>query len=325
METAALFAVAVLYALVNGINDGGSLTGAAIQGGRLRPLAAIGLFAGALVVVPLVVGAPVAETLATRLVDFGATDGPRGMLVAVLVALIVAGGLAWAGLPTSLTLATVGAFVGVGVGSDLAVDDTEVVRVLVLAVAAPVVGGLVAFSLMGLARLSVIARLGRAGRIRTTTTTMVALAYAANDGQKMVAVAVVAGGAGAATAGRPGAGLLIALAAVFALGAALGARRVGATLGHGVLAARPSRLAASEASAAGAVAVTGWLGAPVSMTQSLAGSLAGSGVTDGVRRVRWRLAARLVLAWVVTFPAAFVAAAVLAGPAMAIGAPAGGT
>lgn len=323
MEDVALLVVAVVYALVNGLNDGGSLTGAAMLGGRLRPLAVIGLLSAALVLVPLFAGAPVAETLATRLVDFGAADGTRALLVAVLVAVLVTGVLAWAGLPTSLTLATVGAFVGVGVGSDLALEHTEVVRVLFLAAAAPVVGGLFAFALMWLARLSVVARLGRAGRIRTATTGMVALAYAANDGQKMIAVAVIAGGAEAATAARPGAVLLIGLAVVFALGAVLGMRRAGATLGQGVLAARPSRLAASEVSAAGAVAITGWLGAPVSMTQSLAGSLAGSGVTDGVRRVRWRLASRLVLAWLVTFPAAFVPAALLAGPVIALG-PAGG-
>jgi inorganic phosphate transporter, PiT family len=324
VEAVVLVAVAVLYALVNGLNDGGALTGAAIQGGRLRPLAVVGLLSAALVVVPLVAGAPVAETLATRLVDFGATDGQRALVVAVLVAVLVAGGLAWAKLPTSLTLATVGGVVGVGVGSDLGVDNTEVVRVLILAAAAPVMGGLVAFVLMGLARLSVVSRLGRAGRVRTVTTGMVALAYAANDGQKMIAVAVVAGGAQAATAARPGALLLVGLAAVFALGAVLGMRRAGGTLGHGVLAGRPSRLAASEVSAAGAVAVTGWLGAPVSMTQSLAGSLGGSGITDGVRRVRWRLASRLLLAWVVTFPAAFALAALLVEPAMDL-APGGGT
>lgn len=318
METTVLIAAAVAYALVNGLNDGGALTGAAIRGGRLRPLSVIGLLTLALVVVPLVAGAPVAETLASRLVDFGGADGRRMLVVAVVAAVAVTGGLSWAGFPTSLTLATVGAFLGVGVGTDLVVDVAEVMRVLVLAVLAPVVGGVVAFALIGVARLSVVARLGRAARMRTVTTGLVALAYGANDGQKMIAVAVVAGGAEATGAGRPGAGLLIGLALLFALGAVLGLRRAGSTFGHGVLAARPAHLAASEVSAAGAVAITGWLGAPVSMTQALAGSLAGSGVSEGARRVRWRLASRLVLAWVVTFPAAVATAAVLAGAVAAL-------
>ena len=308
----ALLGLAALYAVINGLNDGGALTGAAIQTSRLRPLAAVVIHASALVAIPLVFGAPVARTLAGRLVDFDADVGAQVLAVAVLAAIAVTGGLAWARLPTSLTLATIGAFVGAGLGSPLAVDGVEVGRVLALGVAAPILGGLVAYGLVSLVRLSLLARVGRVdSRVRAVTSTLVALAYAANDGQKMIAVAVVATGAGATAAARPGAGMLAGLAVAFALGTLVGMRRSGATLGHGVVAARPSYLAFSEASAAGAVALTGAFGAPVSMTQALAGSLAGRGLNEGLRRVRWRLASRLVVAWVVTFPAALLLAALI--------------
>jgi inorganic phosphate transporter, PiT family len=312
VEAAALLGLAALYAVINGLNDGGALTGAAIQTSRLRPLAAVAIHASALVAIPLLFGAPVARTLAGRVVDFDAATGAQVLAVAVLAAIAVTGGLAWARLPTSLTLATIGAFVGAGLGSPLSVDGVEVARVLALGVAAPILGGLVAYALVSLVRLSLLARLGRVdSRVRAVTSTLVALAYAANDGQKMIAVAVVATGAGATAAARPGVGMLVGLALAFALGTLVGMRRSGATLGHGVVAARPSYLAFSEASAAGAVALTGALGAPVSMTQSLAGSLAGSGLNEGLRRVRWRLASRLVVAWVVTFPAALLLAALV--------------
>lgn len=321
METTALVVIAALYAVVNGLNDGGALIGAAIRRSRLRPLAGAALLGGALVLVPLVAGAPVAETLADRLVDFTMADGARALGIAVVVAIGVTGALAWAGLPTSLTLATVGGFVGVGLGSPLTVAGAEVVRVLVLAALAPLVGGLVAVALMAVLRLPRIARRGRIGAgTRVVTSTLTALAYAANDGQKMIAVGVIAVGGGATRASRPGALLLVGLAAAFVLGTLAGMRRSGFTLGHGVLAARTTHLTVSELSAATAVTASGWLGAPVSMTQSLAGSLAGSGVTDGMRRVRWRLTARLVLAWVVTFPAALGAAALAA--ALLVGGPA---
>ena len=324
VEAVALLGLVALYAVVNGLNDGGSLTGAAIQTSRLRPLAAITIHASALIVIPLVFGAPVARTLADRLVDFDAITGTQVLAVAVLAAIAVTGGLAWARLPTSLTLATIGAFVGAGLGSPLTVDGAEVARVLALGVAAPILGALGAFALVSLLRLSLLARLGRVdSRVRAVTSTLVALAYAANDGQKMIAVAVVATGAGVTAAAHPGVGMLVGLAVAFVLGTLVGMRRSGATLGHGVVAARPSYLALSEASAAGAVALTGALGAPVSMTQSLAGSLAGSGLNEGLRRVRWRLASRLVVAWVVTFPAALLFAA-LATWLLVDGAAAGG-
>ncbi len=312
-QSLVLVALAGLYAAVNGLNDGGALAGAAMQGGRLRPLAVIGVLVAALVALPLALGAPVAHTLAARLVDFDGAGGTVTLVVAVLSAIAVTGALAWLRLPTSLTLATIGAFVGAGLGSPVTVDATEVARVLLLGVAAPLVGGLLAFGLMALVRLPMLARVGRAGpRMRTATSTLVALAYAANDGQKMIAVGVVATGAGAAAAARPPPGLMLGLAVAFTLGTLVGMRRGGATLGRGVVAARQSYLASSEAAAATAVGVTGALGAPVSITQSLAGSLAGSGVTDGLRRVRWRLASRLILAWVVTFPAALLVAGLVA-------------
>ena len=273
----------------------------------------VGALVVAVVAVPLALGAPVAHTLATQLVDFDRPDGTRILVVAVLSAVAVTGVLAWLRLPTSLTLATIGAFVGAGLGGSSTVDGAEVGRVLLLGAAAPLLGGVAAYALIVLAHLPALARLGRAGpRLRMGTSTLVAVAYAANDGQKMIAVGVVATGAGAASAARPGALLLVGLGLAFGLGTVLGMRRSGATLGRGVVAARQSHLAASEMAAAGAVGVTGWLGAPVSMTQALAGSLAGSGVSDGLRRVRWRLAARLGLAWVVTFPAALLVAGLVA-------------
>lgn len=313
VEAAALLVLTGLYAVVNGLNDGGALTGAAIQTSRLRPLAVVGIHAAALVLVPLLLGAPVARTLASRLVDFDAAAGAQVLTVAVVAAVAVSGVLAWVRLPTSLTLATIGAFVGAGLGGPLSVDGVEVVRVLALGVAAPVLGALVAYVLISTARLSVLSRVRRVDwRVRPVTSTLVALAYAANDGQKMIAVGVVATGGGARVAARPGGGLLLGLAAAFALGTLVGMRRSGATLGHGVVAARPSHLASSEVAAAGAVTLTGALGAPVSMTQTLAGSLAGSGMNEGRRRVRWRLASRLVFAWMVTFPAALLLGALAA-------------
>jgi inorganic phosphate transporter, PiT family len=58
---------------------------------------------------------------------------------------------------------------------------------------------------------------------------------------------------------------------------------------------------------------TGAVGAPVSMTQAVAGGLVGAGGTRGWSRVRWRAAAQLGVAWVLTLPTAFGAAALTTG------------
>jgi inorganic phosphate transporter, PiT family len=57
------------------------------------------------------------------------------------------------------------------------------------------------------------------------------------------------------------------------------------------------------------VLAAGSLGAPVSMTQAVAGGLIGAGGTRGWSRVRWAAVTKLAAAWVVTLPAAFAAAA----------------
>ncbi|HVL99017.1 MAG TPA: inorganic phosphate transporter, partial [Egibacteraceae bacterium] len=59
------------------------------------------------------------------------------------------------------------------------------------------------------------------------------------------------------------------------------------------------------------------VGAPVSMTQSVAAALVGAGMSYGHRRVRWRAVGRLGLAWLLTLPAsAALAAAVARGGAL---------
>jgi inorganic phosphate transporter, PiT family len=312
VESGLLVVLAIGYAVVCGINDGGALVGVAIRGGRSRPVSAVLLLVAGVVLVPWLAGAPVARTLAVDLVGFDAEAGTAALAVAVVVALAVTTLSAMVGLPTSLTLATVGAFVGAGIGTALVVEPAVVVRVLVLAFAAPLAGAALAVGLMRLARLPWAVRRGATlARFRPWSRGVVAVAYGANDGQKMIAVAVVAAGAGAPAAGRPGLGVLVALGVAFGLGTLVGIRRVGVTLGAAVLAARPSHLVAGELASSTAVIASGTLGAPVSMTQSVAGAVAGAGAAEGPRRVRWRLASRLLAAWMITFPAALAGAALL--------------
>lgn len=309
METILLALLAGGYAIVCGANDGGALAGVAIRGGRTRPVQSVLVLVAAVVLVPLLLGAPVARTLAVDLVAFE-DEAAAALTVAVLAALVVTGASAAVGLPTSLTLATVGAFVGVGVGTAMSVDPAVVVRVLSLALLAPVLGAALAAGLLRAVRLPRLVRRGRLlVRARPWSAGLVAVAYGANDGQKMIAVAVVAVGAGPAAAERPGVGVLLGVAAAFAVGTLIGLRRAGATVGSEVLAARPTHLVAGELAASCAVGASGAAGAPVSMTQAIAGAVAGAGAAEGPRRVRWRVAGRLVMAWVITFPASLGLAA----------------
>lgn len=322
-QTVVLLAVAAGFAVVNGANDGATLVAAGLKVPSLPPGAAIALLTVALVAAPLLLGTPVATTLASRLVSFeaepGAIAGSTGLLLAVVTAVVVATVLARRGLPTSLTLALVGGITGAGLGGGLPVSWGTFALVAVAGLVAPLLGTAGGFVL---ARLSATVPVRtdvtrRITRVHAAAFALQSVAYAMNDGQKMLAVGAIAlsaAGVDTVAGGRVtlGAAALAIIAVLFGLGVLGGLRRVAGTLGGGLLRARPSDAVAAELSSATVVLATAAVGAPVSMTQSVAGALVGSGMSVSYRRVRWRAAGRLGLAWLITLPVSAALAAALA-------------
>jgi inorganic phosphate transporter, PiT family len=314
LEAVVLVAAAVLFSVINGVNDGGALMAVALKAPASR-IYAFAALAGLIVVAPLLLGTEVATTLADRLVSFerdlGRDEGLAALAVAVFAAILVVGVLARSGLPTSLTLALIGGIAGAGIGFGAPVAWDTVLLVLAIAAAAPILGGLIAWLLTWAAGL--VPPGGRAGdRLRhahLVSFTLLYVAYGANDGQKMLAIFAVA--FGTASGGvDANLGQLLAIAALFAIGTVTGLRRMAGTLIAGVLLARPIHVVAAEGSASVAVLGSAALGAPVSITQAVTGGLVGSGVESGYLRVRWQVAGQVVLAWTLTLPAAVVAAVV---------------
>ncbi|MFI6818412.1 inorganic phosphate transporter [Nonomuraea sp. NPDC050328] len=138
------------------------------------------------------------------------------------------------------------------------------------------------------------------------------LAYAVNDGQKMIAVAGVAievarqGPGGVGPVGLTP-GWMALLVMVFLAGAMTSLPGVGARLGRGLVLARPLHLVSAGTAAAGAVLGSSALGGPVSMTQSVAAGIVGAAAGEGSRRVRWQGVLTIATAWLLTLPAAWSA------------------
>lgn len=312
-EMAGMAVAAVAFASLNGANDGASLTSLGLTVRGLSPVAALTALGVALAGVPLVLGTPVASTLTARLVAFDGAAGRRILLAAIGAAVLVTLALSVRGLPTSITLALIGGIGGAGLGAGLRVAWPVIGLVLLAAAIAPVIGGLVAFVATHVARRlpsrSAVQR--RVRRTHTLAFVALCLAYGANDGQKVLAVfALVLGAPGGHVRADP---LPLVLGAIlFVAGGALGLRRYAHTVGGGVVAARPEQAVVTEGSAAAVVLAMAAVGAPVSMTQSVAGGLVGAAWSTGMRRVRWRMVLRIAIAWVLTLPAAFLVGAVAA-------------
>lgn len=313
-----LVVAALAFALVCGANDGAALVALNLNDRFVRPLAALVTLSVVLALGPVLLGTGVAATFVHGLVAFEGDSGRSALLAAVIVAVGVVFALQRQGLPTSLTLALTGAIVGVGLGSGLAVGWGSVLLTLVAGALAPFASGAIAFVLQRL--LPAMSRRGplqvRLAVLRLGGFLLQCLAYAANDGQKMIAVLSVAT---AASTVEPTVRLepleLAAIGTLFGVGALLGVHRYSTSLGRGIAPTRPAQTGIAQVSAAFAVFGGAALGAPVSMTQSTTAALVGAGASAAYRQVRWGQAARILIAWIITLPTSVVIAALFAAVA----------
>src|SRR5690606_37238730 len=242
----------------------------------VRPLTAALVLAAAVALVPAVFGAEVARTLSHRLVGFGGPDAATAVVLAVVGSIVVVVFLSWRGLPTSLTLALVGGIVGAGVGGGLPISGSWTLMVLALAATAPLIGMFIAVGIARLwRRLPLRAVVGeQARRAHHVGLAMLAFAYGANDGQKILGVFALA-----AVAGPPSGPIhgsvwgLLALGALCNLGTVIGTARTRDRLGAAVRTLPPVDAVTAQLSAAVAVTGSALVGAPASMTQSLTGAL----------------------------------------------------
>lgn len=295
LDALVLIVVAGLFAVVSGVNDGGALLATGLKLPVVRPVTGIAVLTVLVAVVPLMTH-QVALTFVTRLGSFEGPGGRIAVTIAVVSALAVVWVLSAKGRPTSLTLAVVGGLTGAGLGWELQISAHWVVLVLAFGLAAPFAGGLLAWPIIRMLVTTTTARGLRgwhwAGFLLQT------FAYAANDGQKMLAVFMIA-------LGFTGAPLeyTVAVAVLFAFGAMYGLPRAGRTLSREIIVSRPPHGVAAELAAGVAVIGCAAVGMPVSMTQAIAGGLVGAGVAQGGGRVRWYAAVKIVIAWLLTLPA----------------------
>ncbi|NJP98687.1 inorganic phosphate transporter [Nonomuraea sp. FMUSA5-5] len=320
--TLAFAGTAVLFVLVTGANDGAALIGLGLRFPKAPGWLAVALPAAALIGVPYVLGVAVAATFTERLAGLGSEGGAAAFLAGVVIAVGVVAVLAGRGLPTSLTLAVVGGITGAGFGAGLPVSAAGLGTVLAVGALAPLAGVLFGYLLAACSRR--VPSHGRMPRLvlaaHLLAYTAQCVAYAVNDGQKMVAVVSVAlevgrhgvGGIGPVSVGPAWMALLVL---VFLTGALTSLPTVGARLGRGLVLARPLYVVSAETAAAGAVLGSSVLGAPVSMTQSVTAGVVGAAASEGSRRVRWQGVANMGTAWLVTLPSS-MALGCLAGLAV---------
>jgi PiT family inorganic phosphate transporter len=318
---ALVVATAVSFDFTNGFHDTANAMATTIATGALKPKLAVTV-AALLNFVGAFISLKVAATIAEGIVD-GDVITPAVIFGGLIGAITWNLATWWFGLPSSSSHALIGGIVGstfAAAGSGAIQVDGIVSKVLVPALASPVLAGLIAalgvFLVYRLIRSHSPARSEREFRwAQIASSSMVALAHGTNDAQKTMGVISLALIANGSIAGGPDFSVptwvVIVCATAIALGTYTGGWRIIQTLGTKVVEVRPPQGFGSEAVAATVILASSHVGYPLSTTQVVSGAVTGSGVGRPGAQVNWAVARRIVYGWLLTLPAAAAVGALM--------------
>ena len=303
---------ALAFDFTNGFHDTANAMATTISTGALKPKVAVAMSA-VLNLVGAFLSVEVANTISKGLVD--ETGIRPEVIFAALVGAILWNLLTWlVGLPSSSSHALMGGLIGATIASagvGAVHGDALVTKVLIPAIAAPLVAGIAAFlgtrltySLGKKADGQAAAKGYRTGQIASAG--LVSLAHGTNDAQKtmgIITLALVAGGTLAPDSDPP-MWVILSAGLAIALGTYLGGWRIIRTMGKGLTDLQPQQGFAAQTSAATVILASSHLGFSLSTTHSVSGSVMGAGLGRKGGVVRWSTATRMFVAWGLTLPAA---------------------
>ncbi|HJT03554.1 MAG TPA: inorganic phosphate transporter [Pseudonocardiaceae bacterium] len=311
---------ALAFDFTNGFHDTANAMATSIATGALKPKVAVAL-SGVLNLIGAFLSVAVAETISSGLLED--TKITPVVIFGGLIGAIVWNLVTWLlGLPSSSSHALFGGLIGatwVAAGADAVHFGTVVSKILVPAVLAPIVAGVVALAGTYLAyRITSRAHRATVGAGFKTgqvvSASLVSLAHGTNDAQKtmgVITLTLVTAGA-LAPGSAPPFWVIVAAGLAIAGGTYTGGWRIIRTLGKRITEIETPQGFAAETSSTAVILVSSQLGFPLSTTQVCSGAIFGAGAGRQLAQVRWSLAGQMGIAWVLTLPAAAIVGA-LAG------------
>jgi PiT family inorganic phosphate transporter len=309
---AIVVATALAFDFTNGFHDTANAMATTISTGALKPKVAVAMSA-TLNLVGAFLSVEVANTISKGLVD---ESGIRPEVIfAALVGAILWNLVTWlVGLPSSSSHALMGGLIGATIasaGTGAVHGNVLVTKVLLPAVAAPIVAGVAAmlatrfsYALSRNANGKAADKGFRVGQIASAG--LVSLAHGTNDAQKtmgIITLALIAGGSIAPDSDPP-TWVILSAGLAIAMGTYIGGWRIIRTMGKGLTDLRPQQGFAAQTSAAAVILASSHIGFSLSTTHAVSGSVMGAGLGREGGVVRWSTATRMFVAWGLTLPAA---------------------
>lgn len=307
---------ALAFDFTNGFHDTANAMATTIATGALRPKVAVAVSA-VLNLAGAFLSVEVAKTISGGIVDEKAGLKPS-IVFAALIGAIVWNLVTWLrGIPSSSSHALYGGLIGAtlaAVGTHGVHFDVVVTKIVVPAVASPIVAGVAAWGSTRLAYL--ITRRGgdpeqgsvgkgfKVGQIASAA--LVSVAHGTNDAQKTMGVITLT----LVTCGtlHPGANppvaVILGSGLAIAAGTWFGGWRIVQTLGKGITEISAPQGFTAQTAAATVILTSSHMGYGLSTTHVCSGGIMGAGKGRPAGTVQWSTARRMAYAWVLTLPAA---------------------
>ncbi|MDD5491441.1 MAG: inorganic phosphate transporter [bacterium] len=300
----------VIYDILNGYNDGGSIIGTFVSAPFLSPVRIVMLvcffeLCGMFII--FYIGTQIAQSI-TSLSLFTVT--PAIILAALSAAVIWKILTLTVGIPTSSAHALVGGLAGaifVAYGwSGIAQDVFG--KIIIILLATPVVSAVLSYSLMHL-ELFFLHRAtpqinSSLGKLQLLTVAMTSTLHGATEPQKTMAVLVLILAAfGYKKDLSVSLWIVIVSVSLIVLGILAGGWRIAKTFNRRLLKIRPIDSVTAQLTASIVILASALWGGTFSTSQVIGSGLVGAGVAKRFNQVSWRVARHILVAWLVTIPA----------------------
>jgi len=324
MTSTLLILVMVLifgFALTNGFLDGGGIVSTVITTRVLEPLPALLLVAGCEILGIFLLGRAVVRTINDQMILFPSSATPTGILSMLISAM--AGALTWNtamwrfSFPSSSSHALLGGLLGAAwahLGSH-AVAWPIVMKILIGLGVVPLAASMISFFLARffywLGQYLTPGVSGVMRGIHVLVLAGMALAHGSNDGQKSLALVLMALTALGKVPGQSTWIIALGCGLTIGLGVLVGSRRTVQTVGQGFYRIQNLQGLCAGTAAMVLVGASSVAGFPMATSHVMSSSVLGAGAAVRPRGIRWDLAGGIGIAWLLTIPASALLAAFL--------------
>ncbi len=304
---------ALIFQLIMGANDGGTLLGSIVSSNFIHPIFAVVILFIGMFLAPFIFGTAIVKTLGTKILplEYMNMQLLYGTIISTIIWVIIAQKIKY---PVSISYTFVGALIGGGIATKFAnkINRPEVYKIFGALIISILISFAIGFLLIKLINLLLHKAAPRTSMyfkiLQVFTSVLLVMGYGANDAEKTLSLIYMAAYVThtniAANAKDPW--IILALAAIFIVGTLLFGENVATTAGFRIMRSKPKQTFFAQLITSVTVLSFARIGLPVSSTETLNMGLIGTGAGEKPYSVRWNVVKNLLFVWIITIPASIL-------------------